>query len=296
MLFIIYCLLIILVFVLLIFFIKCIYKYNTKKSKKPKKIKKIVLCFFGIIPRSIKYTYKSIKENIIDKLANYELDIYVFNLNVGNKKIDNTIINQKDVSIIPYTIYEEYDQDLLDKQIRILKSNIKIKFRGDYNELTIQNALRQMYSEYRVGLFLERNINKYDIAIVCGPDYYIANPINIDDIKNSFENENFYTTTVNDAQGYTNGFYIGKPNVLIKPLKRFNYLHEYLPTDKDYESLLKESIIDNNIERNITKLVFFKIRANKSIEWQGGKKVNYLNDKDKKIVLDSYDKLLTNGF
>jgi hypothetical protein len=230
-------------------------------------MKKIILCFFGVIPRSIKYTFQSIKENIIDVLKenNYEVEIYVFNLNIKDTKIDNVIVDQNDISIIPFNYFEEEDQSNIDNQLKLLKSHKNILFtRYDYGGCE-QNCLRQMYSEYRVGLFLEKNVDKYDIAIVCGPDFYIANKINITEIENSFINNHFYTTVANEGQGYTNGFYFGKPNILVKPLKRIEYIEYFMPAHRDYEYILQQSIEINQIVRNITSLMFFKIRAGKGI-------------------------------
>jgi hypothetical protein len=261
--------------------------------------KKIVLCFFGVISRSIKHTFETIKKNIIDVINDkYIVSIYVFNLNTKNTKVDGIILDQKDISIIPYNIYEEYDQDNLDKEIeeKFKKGKDASSLFLRYRENEAQNCFRQMYSEYRVGTFLEKNLNKYDIAIVCGPDFYIANKIDINDIENSFTNNNFYTTKINDAHGYTNGFYIGKPSVLIKPLKRFLDLDKFLPlpSNKDYEYILAKSVIDNNITRNITQLVFFKFRANGKIFWT--KNINYLSDVNKKIVLESFANYLKKKF
>ena len=42
------------------------------------------------------------------------VDIYVFNLNVENKLADNTLLNQNDIKIIPYTYFEEQKQSCLD--------------------------------------------------------------------------------------------------------------------------------------------------------------------------------------
>jgi hypothetical protein len=286
--------------ILFIIFIIVLISYNNTykclKNNVEKFNNNVVICFFGVIPRSIKYTYKSIKENIIDVLNenNYNVDIFVFNLNVENTKVDDTLIDQQDISIIPFNYFEEYKQNDLDNEIKDIAKKVHLKFRSDYNEVLIQNAVRQMYSEYRVGLFLEKNLKKYDIAIVCGPDYFIANKINIKDIKDSYLNNNFYTTMVNDAQGYTNGFYIEKPEILIKPLTRFKELHNYLPTDKDYESVLKQSIENNNITRNTTNLVFFKIRANKDVHWQGGERTDFLNTEEKEEVIKKYKFLKEN--
>ena len=91
------------------------------KLYKNKKIK-IILCFFGVIPRSIKYTFQSIKTNLIDILKkNFIVNIYVFNLNVGDIKVDKVKIDNKDINIIPFDYFEEYNQSVLDIKINTLR-------------------------------------------------------------------------------------------------------------------------------------------------------------------------------
>ena len=81
-------------------------------------------------------------------------------------------------------------------------------------------------------------------SVVCGPDYYLLNEISLDDVRKSVIQENtIYTTTVNDGQGYTNGFYIGNLNSLINVLKRYEIITDLLPSQYDYEYLLKQSFI-----------------------------------------------------
>ena len=231
-------------------------------------MKRVVVCFFGVISRSIRYTFESIKSNIIDVLKDndYEVEIYVFNLNIKDTKIDNIIIDQSDISLIPYNYFEEEYQSKIDNEIECLKKQTQILFtRSDYTDCVVQNCLRQLYSEYRVGLFLERNVTNYDLSIVCGPDFYIANKLNLDELECSYKNNCFYTTLANDAQGYTNGFYFGRPDILIKPLKRLEYISYFMPVHRDYEYILQESLRLNNLSRGITSLMFFKVRANKSV-------------------------------
>lgn len=263
-------------------------------------MKRAVVCLFGVIPRSIKYTFKSIQNNVIDVLKDkYEVDIYVFNLNIQNKIVDNVTVQQNDKDIIPYNIYEEFCQDELDDKLILLKQMVNLCFNknSDYDtDEKINNALRQMYSEYRVGLFLQNNINNYDVAIVCGPDYYIANKINMNDVENAILNHSFYTTCMNDAGGYTNGFYIGTPNVLVNPLRRIETLH-LLPQDRtyDYEFILKKALMDYHISREITKIVFFKVRANKTVFWAEWNKTMILslfNADEVHTILSAYETLL----
>jgi len=254
-----------LIILILFLFLLCnlAFKFNESFDVK----EKIVVCFFGVIPRSIKYTWNTIKENIIDPLkGKYDVDIYVFNMNVEDIKVDDVKLNQEDINIIPYTYKEEELQTKVDEEIDSLCKNIKCKIGTfpRYNNNVIKNSIRQMYSEYRTGLFLEKNMNKYKKAIVCGSDYFLVNKINLNDFLNS-DDSSVYTSDINDWGGVTNGFYFGKCLALTPILKRYEQLHKYLPSNENYEYILKQSIIDNNINRKITNMSFFKIRANKKI-------------------------------
>ena len=70
--------------------------------------------------------------------------------------IDNKRINNQDLYKIKYDYLEEYEQKSVDKDIEN-KCN-KCKF-IDHDNKTTLNALRQLYSEYRVGKYLEKNIH-----------------------------------------------------------------------------------------------------------------------------------------
>ena len=273
--------------VIILIIIICIFFYILIRKKK------IILCLFGVIPRSINKTWDSIKTNIIDVLEqnNFKVDIYVFNLNVLDIKVDGKILNQNNIKIIPYNYYEEKLQTDLD--IILEKKCISgCKFIAGYDELMNKNAMRQLYSEYMVGKFLEKN-NKYDLSIVCGPDYYIANNINIQDINNSLINNNIYISQVNKSGGLTNGFYFGKSLNLVPLLKRY----EDFKTGEDvYESTIVTAINTHNIKYKLTDIVFFKIRANNNIDWQGNKRVDFIKDENvKKKIINKYNKLIQNS-
>jgi hypothetical protein len=258
-------LLLFIILIIILLFIKFSKQHFSNKKKENDK-SKIIVCLFGVIPRSIKYTWKTIQQNIIKPLQKeYIVDIYIFNLDVEENKVDGVKLNQKDIDIIPYDYKEVEKQSEIDKDIS--ETVKKYKFRSDYSHYTSMNACRQLYSEYRFGKFLEKNKNKYEGAIVCGPDFYIINKLNLNDFKDSLKNKNIYTTDTNDAQGYTNGFYFGKPEVLVKILNRYTYFYTF-PENKDYEFLLKQSFIKHNIKRIVTDMIFFKIRANKNVVWQ----------------------------
>lgn len=232
--------------------------------------KKIVICFFGVICRSIKYTYTSIERNLINVLKEkYEVDIYVFNLNTQNTPVDRRILNSEHMKVINHTHFEEKLQSELDVEINEIRKTTKFKIRY-YRPETVQNAVRQMYSEERVGLFLDENKDKYDCAVVCGPDYYLINKINLNDIENVMKEEKLiYTTRVNPARGYTNGFYIGKPSDMSLILKRYSIINKLLPTHSDYENILKVVFNMHGIKNAFTDMLFVKIRSTKQIARQG---------------------------
>ena len=71
---------------------------------------------------------------------------------------------------------------------------------------------------------------------------------------------------MNDAGGYTNGFYIGQPKTLSKILSRYVDFHTYpeYPTyiKGDYEQVVRDSFAHHKVSRNITNIAFCKLRAN----------------------------------
>ena len=278
---------ILLLFILLILFF---YQYKRLKALEYFNNKdKVVVCLFGVIPRSIKYTWESINKNIIEPLKReYDVDIYIFNLNVENTKVDGVVLNQKDIEIIPYDYKEEELQTSIEHEMRTLHKKYKFRYPYIYTSL---NCFRQMYSEYRVGKFLEKSSNKYKGALVCGPDYNIYNSLNMAQFKDSLKSNNsIYGSNQNDATGYTNGFYFGKINPLCKILKRYDNFTEF-EEGKDYEFLVKEQFKKYNLKRNVSDIIFFKIRANKVIHWQLDR--NYNKNNDTTIVKKYIEKFKT---
>lgn len=243
---------------------------------------KIVICFFGVMARSLRYTHHSLKKNLIEICKRcYDVDIYIFNNNIENTLIDGHIVNNEDKKLLNADFIVEEKQKDIDSKINLLikNKNIVCKMRRDYTPTWIQNSIRQMYSEEKVGNFLEKNIDKYKCAIVCGPDYFLLNQVKILDIQNAIRNNNLvFTTRVNDAQGYTNGFYIGSLAPIIKILKRYSILDKLLPTDKDYEYLLKKTFEIKKVTRKITETFFFKIRSSKEVARQGVMIHPYFNE------------------
>lgn len=231
---------------------------------------KTIICFFGVIPRSIKYTYPQLESKIIKPLKdNFETDIYCFNLNVGDTLVDGRKLNQSDCKIILYNYFEERQQKALDIEIdKFCKDGICSIQKRNIDDPRTKNSIRTMYSEYRTSLFLESVRDKYDTAIIISPDYYPINSISIEDVKETYLRKDviFTSDQADFMDGYTDGYYIGNILSIIKVMKRYQKLERYLPTEKNHEWILRRSFEDNNIRRNVTNMTFFKIRANKKIK------------------------------
>ncbi len=228
---------------------------------------RIVICFFGVVARSLIYTWESLEKNLVKPLQEeFNIDIFVFNNNVENAAIDGTRI-RNDYKAIPYNYCEEILQRDIDKIIDKLSKKCVIKFHRGYSKETVKNAMRAMYCEYRVGCFLQKNINKYKCAVVCTPDLYLGKPINIADVYTALgDRSSVFTTNNCDCDGYTDSFYIGSLTALVPILKRFESIHNHLPTDKYYEYLLKLYFLKNSVKRKITDMYFCKIRASAYVQ------------------------------
>ena len=232
---------------------------NVMNSLKKLNKETIIICFSGVMNRSIHFTYHNIIENILEPVSlKYNYDIYVFNNNIENDIIDGVQISNNNIKCFKnITFFEEETQTVIDNNIK--KKNLKNQYLNHYkNTKTAQNCLRQLYCENKVAQFL-KNTN-YKKAIFITPDFYFFQKLNINSIN--FDNNSIYISNNNDACGYTNGFYIGNTNLLIKLMERYNYFDKLI---KDYEYGVKYACNINNIKRSVLNINFAKIRANKKI-------------------------------
>ena len=231
-------------------------------------MQKIVVCITGVVNRSIKYTWDSINDNIIDQLKKeYEVHIAVFNNNVEDCKVDGVKVNNNDMSIIPYDFLFEYKQTFIDIELKKIKGDDKDFSSYDVWKNQKKNGLRQMYIECKVANFLDKNKDKYTYALVSNADYFYINKFPLECISNIRKNI-IGTSHHWEACGMcTDGFYIGQLNTISKIMKRIHYYYGVIqkynyPKCLNYERILNECINHNNISRLKIDIFFLKIRAN----------------------------------
>lgn len=231
-------------------------------------MQKIVVCITGVVNRSIKYTWDSINDNIIDELKKeYEVDIAIFNNNVEECLVDGVKVNNNDMSIIPYDFLFEYKQTFIDFEVKKIEGEDK-DF-SSYNQWKNQkkNGLRLMYVESQVSKFLDENKDNYTYALITNADYFYLNKFPLECISNIRENIIGTSHHWEACDMCTDGFYIGQPNTISKIMKKIHYyygvIQEYEnPNGLNYERILNECIKFNNINRLKIDIFFLKIRAN----------------------------------
>ena len=139
-------------------------------------------------------------------------------------------------------------------------------------------ALTQLYFEQRVADFLllqGARTRTYDVAIACSPDYFAMQPLSLRDVRRAAESEAplVLTTNVNlglHHVGYTNGFYIGKPEHVAAIAGRFWSFAEVSNGEVaiDYEHHLKMAFRHRGVRNDWTAFEFIKVRANCKLSWQ----------------------------
>jgi hypothetical protein len=219
---------------------------------------KVLLTMFGVINRSIRYTWPNIKTYIVDPLIRlgFDVEIYGFWNDVGNIKVDSETLNASDVQLVPFNYLERENQTFIDDYIAQNITKWKIagcscEYRGDYEPHTVKNAWRQLYSENRAASFIMKNPTKYSFVIASGPDFFYWSEFLLDDIKHILANPDtvMMSSSNNGIDGYTNGFYVGQPIAVAKVLGRFEKYQDYCKKldYRDYEWMVRLSVEENNL-------------------------------------------------
>ena len=239
-----------------------------------KKIVKIAVILFGFAPRSFKYTYNSINDNIIKELKKFFLNVDTFHHSLLSKNTNfstyrqyekNIKINNNDVYLLNCkNIITEYQEDInlvnYDNctMYKDYINNIDVTTKN-HKEI-IKNHLRALYSELKcVNKF---PINKYHVCVMLSSDSLIKKKININEIKDIYNTNKklIYTTGFNTAGGIANGFYICNPSVLNIICSRYNKFIKNCNLH-NAEVFLKKVISENKIENKYSNMFYLKIRA-----------------------------------
>lgn len=145
---------------------------------------KVALAFWGIT-RSLKYTIKSIKKNILNilKESNIKYDIYIHTYKI-NSAYSNKRAQEKETKLDcnEYKLLNPY-RVIIDSQDHIKKKLNMRRFRthGDpwhSNYETVDNFICAMFSKMKVTKLIEKTDN-YDYVIFLRPDVKYLNKFDI---------------------------------------------------------------------------------------------------------------------
>ena len=252
---------------------------------------RIAFCIFGVVARAIEWTWPSIDSQLIEPLekAGFNITIYVFNLQVGSTKVDNNYLNSNAYRTIyspagRHIVYEEEDQSASDIAALIRSVLETPGLRLYSSNSTSVNALRKMYSEMRVGQYLQRNLKSFDLAIATSADHGYMFPIPVNVVREAASLVALKTVylgahLVSGKTGIDDGFYMGRPDILANFMQRFNAIPGVWLGDLDftsgrtglrgtpaglpaYEVILNRSITYHNFSiRETPMIAFYKIRS-----------------------------------
>ena len=253
---------------------------------------RVAICLFGVIARSIRRTWASIEAHVVKPLqaSAAEVQLYVFNNDVGeNATVYGVKLSLEDVRLVPHHHFEQRTQASIDEEVARRCATARCRFRADYSDRDAQNALRQLFAEARVGEFLRGHVAHFDVAVVIGPDILLPLPLPLRHVELAAVHENVvYTSMQNDADGYTDGLYIGRPKTVATVLRRLDELARHMagyasPHGPDFEGLLKAAFDAHGVRRAVLPMVFLKVRASGEVEWQG-KRLYFLSQHQADVV------------
>lgn len=215
------------------------------------------LGIFGVAQRSRGCADETHRKHILRVLERqgYQVHVYVIELVPGvDEMVDGVRWTHSNCST-EHDVCETITSPEIEKVVREVCAKVVCKYRSDYSEVTIQNAVKSLYLEYKVALYLRNHLDTFDIAFSISSDIWLPRDVDEDDIKRvvNMSDANLFTTQNNDAQGYTNGFYMGKPRPLQTIMSRFEDLGKTLPTKKDFEHQLKVAFDQHQIARQVLK-------------------------------------------
>ena len=248
-------LIIIILLLILIFIIHIIdnfinYKQIYKKYK-------IAVLLFGFSPRSFRYTYNYINNNIIHELDKYYYtDVYHHTL----LSKSNTLESNRE---------GEHAYKINNNDYKLLATkNTKYHYQEDiknpFKNVTEKNHYRALFSEFEVSKFLYNNT--YDVCVVLTNDGMPLKKINKHEIDDVINNKNvIYTTGYNTWGGIANGFYITTPNIYKIIANRINLYENWINNNSkgNAEQFLSFAMSQHNyIINKKSDMFYLKIRAN----------------------------------
>ena len=290
--------------------------------------KNIKIIIYGVSTRSFKYNYQNVNNYIIKPLTKYfkkeNLDIILFDNDIGDTKIDGKISNKLNLSkLINYNYIFKYKQTEIDKEI-LKDKRINI---GKYPRES-ENAYRCLYLENEIRKYL-LNYNDDTYCIAFSFDMFFYEELDVCKLLEIINKNKLIVggKTINlfGAKICKNSCFFGKLEQVKKFLDVFNLIinktvnlnnqfvffknfekysdnTRFIADNKFYDSY--ESLLHFCIKyyklNTVTDLIFYtKVRSNLHFSQQQAKLIvkklndnkDNLNEIEKKLLKENIDKI-----
>ena len=216
--------------------------------------KHVAICCVNNVKNVLKYTKTQIETMIINPLSQkYNTDIFMLNYN--NEDNDRDRDDHRDLYFKNAHISSVTSEQLNTDVSELLKKSIKADYRKSiidaYMEKNIYNVIKE---------FEKTNATKFDAIIFFKSDIFPAKKISIEEVSKVMKhNDSFYSSSFNDWNGYSIGYYIGTMNSLDIVLNRFS---EMTYDRHSAEKILKTLVENSKIKRIVSNMFYFKIQKN----------------------------------
>ena len=211
---------------------------------------RICICFYGVIGRSLKQTFPSIKTNIFDVLTEnkIEFDVYLHNncINVLRSTRAGETAQQIDNEcwrMLEPVEYISEDQDKAPTNAeRFDKEFAHIPDKYDDNKQSYKFALYEMYSCKKV-TELWKGKKPYDCYLYLRPDLEYLHKIDLQFIKSCMARSDWNNTIATPCwhnhadEGLNDRIAFGSYDSILVWGERFDYIDEFLSTvEADYKT------------------------------------------------------------
>jgi hypothetical protein len=238
---------------------------------------------FGTLCRAWNITWPTVEERVIRVLRAHgaHVRLLFFSLEPSDAAVDGCPCRAPPIFNGSGILIEERAQASVDAEIaakcNVANCSFSLPYywRWPHSPRVVQNSMRQMYSEARLGAMLRAHASQLDVAVVTGPDFYLNLDVSVRDVlrvaRRSPDAQNLvFLSRTQEISGFTNGYYIGSPHSVAKIMDRYSSFPDPNRTALSYENVLQRAFVNHRVRRADTEQVFFKVRNNGKVQWSGG--------------------------
>ena len=216
-------------------------------------IARALFALYGVLNRDNGCAWPSQQQSVVTPLiqAGYAVDIYTLDI-IGLQTIDG-VPSQLPTSGRGAKFAERISVDVIDRENVAFCKTVRCAFRPSYDEYPglVTRALRQLWLEQHVSKFIRSTNNTYQVVVAMENSIYLKHPIAASDFTAAQKRAIMLRSGNNDAGGYTNGLYVGSPDILVRVMNR--RIAPLFPEPNDYEAQLKRACKRLGIHSRILK-------------------------------------------